>query len=380
MSVRFFPSAGRVLLPLLFSVALAVPGARGAQRRASADQNEFARPAEAELQTGTDLTREGRFAEAIPHLLAARGHVADDYPASFNLALCYVATRQPRLAIPILEELQKEKSGAAAVWNLSAQAYVATAQADKAFQALQRAARITPNDARLYSYISDACVAAKNDALGLRVVDLGLRTVPHSARLHYERAVFLTALDRFSEAKNDFRLASQYGEDSDIGYLSTAHEALIEGNTAECIRVAREAVSKGKDDYILLALYADALFRSGVYRGSPGLAEAERVAEKSVAERPDYAPSRITLGKLYLIDRRFDDCIAQLGVAQQLDPQNTAIYANLATAYREKGDRQHAQEALAVLARLNQRQVTAIRDSGTKTGEHRGNISASHNQ
>jgi len=381
LSLRFFPSAGRVLLPLLLLVSLvaAVPAARAAQRRASADQNEFARPAESELQTGTDLTREGRFAQAIPHLLAARGHVADDYAASFNLALCYVATRQPQLAIPILEELQSEKSGTAAVWNLSAQAYVANAQADKAFQALQRAARITPDDARLYSYISDACVAAKNNALGLKVVDLGLRNVPRSARLHYERAVFLTALDRFSEAKNDFRLASQYGQDTDIGYLSTAHEAFIQGDTAECIRVAREAVSKGKDDYILLDLYADALFRTGVYRGSPGLAEAERIAEKSVAERPDYAPSRITLGKLYLIDRRFDDCVAQLAIAQQLDPQNPAIYANLASAYRQKGDRRHAQEALAVLARLNQRQVTAIRDSGTKTGEHRGNISASHN-
>src|SRR5690348_5395370 len=83
-------------------------------------QNEFQTDAESELQTGTDLTQRGKFGAAIPHLVAARGHVANEYAASFNLALCYVATGQPKLAVPILQELQKQNSAAAAVWNLSA--------------------------------------------------------------------------------------------------------------------------------------------------------------------------------------------------------------------------------------------------------------------
>src|SRR5579863_2729045 len=51
--------------------------------------------AEAELQTGTALTRKGLFLEAIPHLLAARGRVVNEYAANFNLALCYAGTGQP---------------------------------------------------------------------------------------------------------------------------------------------------------------------------------------------------------------------------------------------------------------------------------------------
>ncbi|HTU32859.1 MAG TPA: tetratricopeptide repeat protein [Candidatus Acidoferrum sp.] len=333
-----------------------------------------------ELQNGTDLTREGKFADAIPHLLAARGHVADEYAASFNLALCYVAKGQSKLAIPIVEQLQKEKPAITAVWNLSAQAYVGDAQPEKALAALRHAAQIMPNDARLYSYVADACTAAHDNSLGLKVVDLGLRNVPRSPRLHYERAVFLTALDRFTEAKKDFHLASQLGQNTDIGYLASVHESLVEGDLGESIREAREAISKGKDNYILLSLYAEALFRSGVYPGSPGLTEAERAAEKSIAQRSDYAPSRITLGKLYRIDHRLDDSIAQLEAARKLDPQNPAVYANLATAYRLKGDRASAHQALAVLERLNQKQVTAIRDSGTKTGERRGNVSAVQNR
>jgi predicted Zn-dependent protease len=336
--------------------------------------------AETELQTGTELTREGRFADAIPHLATARGHVNDEYAASFNLALCYVATRQDKLAIPILEELQHGRSGTAAVWNLSAQAYVGGAQPEKAFQALERAARITPRDEKLYSYVSDACTAARNNVLGLKVVDLGLRNVPNSARLHYERAVFLSALDRFSEAKKDFLLASQLGRGTNIGYLAIAHESLIEGDAAKCIRVAQEAISKGKDNYILLALLSDALLRSGVVPGDAGFAEAENAAEKSINERPNYAASHIVLGKLYLADSRFDNAITQLEAARALDPQNPAVYSNLANAYRRNGNRERANEALAVLARLNQQQVSAIRDSGTKTGDRRGNISAVRNQ
>jgi predicted Zn-dependent protease len=379
-----FHSARRASLPFVF-VFLIAPFLRCTAKPAQqwnppAQQNEAQSDAESELETGTQLTRQSRFAEAIPYLLAARGHVSDEYAASFNLALCYVATRQPKLAIPVLEELQRERSSTAAVWNLSAQAYIGDSQSEKAFQALQRAAQLTPNDEKLYLYVADACSATKNNDLGLRVADLGLRNIPRSARLHYERAVFLTALDRLDEGKKDFELASELGRDTDIGYLSSAHEALVEGNIAESIRVARQAIAKQKDNYILLALFADALFRSGVYRGSPGLAEAEHAAEKSIAERPDYAPSRIVLGKLCLMEHRLDDAVAQLESAQKLDPQNPAVYSNLATAYREKGDRRKAREAVEVLARLNQRQVTAIRQAGTKTGERAGNISSVKDQ
>lgn len=375
-----FRVALRLAVVCAAALALSCPVVEAKQAKVPVQQDQFQDSARSELQTGTDLTRNGKFAEAIPHLLAARGRVADEYAASFNLALCYVATAQYRLAVPIVEQLQEQNPATAAVWNLSAQVYVGNAQPDKAFGALQRAAQITPGDARLYSYVADACTAARDNALGLKVVDLGLRNIPRSARLHYERAVFLTALDRFLEAKKDFQLASELGQNTDIGYLAAVHESLIEGDLDASIREAREAISKGKDNYILLSLYSEAIFRSGVSPGSPRLHEAEQAAEKSITERPDFADSRIILGKLYRIDRRLDDSIAQFEVARKLDPQNPAIYSNLAMEYRLKGDPAGARDALGVLERLNRQQVIAIRDSGTKTGERRGNVSGVQNQ
>src|SRR5215475_11276419 len=58
--------------------------------------------AEDELNQGTVLTGKGAFKDAIPHLLAAQGRVANQYAAGFNLALCYVATNQFTAAIRTL--------------------------------------------------------------------------------------------------------------------------------------------------------------------------------------------------------------------------------------------------------------------------------------
>ena len=378
------PSACRArsifLLVLAFSAVQVTAGQTLRPNQPVQPQNQLASDAESELQTGTDLTRQGRFAEAIPHLLAARARLADNYAASFNLALCYVATRQAQLAIPILERWQQEKSTTPAVWNLSAQAYVANGQDGKALQAVQRAAQITPHDEKLYLYVADASTGAQDNALGLQVVDLGLRNLPRSAKLHYERAVFLSGLGQQNEAKKEFHVAAQLGVGSNIGYLAQLHELFIDGNVAEAVRVGREAVATGNGNYILLALFAQALLRSGVAPGDAGFAEAERAAEKSIAERGDYAEAHVTLGKLYLMGGQVDACIAQLKTAEQLDPRNAAVYSNLAAAFRRKGDMQSVREALKTLARLNQQQVIAIRESGTKTGERSGYTSSKGTQ
>lgn len=335
---------------------------------------------DAELRAGTDLTRQGRFLEAIPHLVAAQGHVSDEYAAGFNLALCYVASHQPKLAIPLLTDLREQGHATADVWNLLAQAYIGDAQSQKAFEAFKKAATLRPESEKLYALVADACLDQEDYDLGLKVVDAGLQKLPESARLHYQRGVFLTALDRFDVAKRDFDLASQSAPGTDIGYLAAAHEDLLEWNTTEAIRVAREAIANGKANYILLSILGEALIRSGINPGDPGFAEARMALEKSLAEHPGYARARISFGKLYLMEDHADDAIVQLEQARELDPRNPAVYSYLASAYRSKGDMQHAKEMLATLARLNQQQAAAIRDSGTTTGEHRGAVNGVRNQ
>jgi predicted Zn-dependent protease len=315
---------------------------------------------EAELQTGTDLTHKGLFSEAIPHLLAGRGRASNDYAANFNLALCYLATKNPKEAIPILNDLRREGHDNADVGNLLAQAYVGNEQPQEALAALQSAAVLSPENEKLYVFVSDACRDHGDFRLGLKVIEAGLKNLPQSARLHYERALFLIQLDESGRAKPEFELANKLARGGEIGYLAAAHEALSEGKIEEAIRVARAGVQKSYDSHGLLTILGEALLRSGITPGQPEFVEAQNALEKTVAEHPDDPESHIALGSIFLISGRLEDAIAHLEKARQLDPGKPSVYANLAKAYQRHGDFARAKDALAVLQKLNHDEVERI--------------------
>ena len=315
---------------------------------------------EEELRLGTALTRRGSFSEAIPHLLAARGQVANEYAASFNLALCYVAIRRFTEAIHVLSDLRSGGHDGVDVENLLAQAYVGNAQPQEALASLQKAASLAPQDEKLYSFVIDACTASKDYGLGLKVVELGLSNLPQSARLHYQRALLLTQLDEFDQAKPDFDLAGKVAQGSELGYLASAQEELLEGDISAAVRTGREAVKQGYDNHALLAVLGEALIRSGVNAGEPEFAEATTVLEKAVEQQSNDATSQIALGSLYLAGGRLENAIAHLEKARELDPDSPSVYSNLARAYQRHGDIQQAQDALATLQKLNRDQAARI--------------------
>jgi tetratricopeptide (TPR) repeat protein len=337
-------------------------------------QHTFGGDAEEELQKGTALTHSGQFTEAIPHLLAARGRVANEYAASFNLALCYVATIQFGQAIPVLTELRSLGHDNADVNNLLAQAYIGDSQDPQALAALQRAASLTPTNEKLYLFVADACMGKQAYVLGMQIVGLGLKNLPDSARLHYERGMFLSLLDEFDNAKNDFELAQRLGTGSDIAFVAGAQEAMFAGDVSGAVRIAREGISNRHQDFTLLALFGEALLRSGAVPGQPEFEEARQALEKSIQQRPNYPGSRLALGEVQLLEGHASAAITHLEIARQLNPNNPAVYSQLAAAYRRQGDLQKAQESLATLARLNQAQAEKIRsapgDRKPSYGEH----------
>ena len=345
------------------------PGNQQSQIKPPAHDAGSTPTAEQELQKGTELTRQGHFREAIPHFLAAQGRVSNEYAADFNLALCYFGTDQFDKAIAILTNLSSAANPTAGVYNLLAQAYVGNGQPEQAFTALQRAASITPGNEKLYLLVADACMDHQNYSFGVKVVNLGIENLPQSGRLFYERGVFQTLLERGDLAATDFAQAAKLAPDTDIAYMAAAQQDLVEGKIPETIAVARQGISTGHENYILLTLLGEALIRSGVAPGQPEFAEAQAALEKSIAEHPDNSRSQFALAKIYLMAGRYDDAITHLEIARQLDPANTSVYSHLATAYRQRGQLDQAQKMLAILADLNEAQAAKIRSgpSGQQT-------------
>ena len=329
--------------------------------------------AEDELNQGTLLTSKGAFKDAIPHLLAAQGHVANRYAAGFNLSLCYVATNQFKLAIKALSELIIEGHNNADVQNLLAQAYIGNGQSEEGFKALKKAAAFSPQNEKVFLYAADACMGRRNYALGLKVVDLGLHSLPQSARLHYERGILLSQIDEFDQSKSNFALARKLAPESEIGYLAAAYEELYAGNMPETIAAAREGIRKGFGNYTLLTILGEGLMRSGITARQPEFSEAQIVLERAVAIQPNDPNSQISLGKLYLIAGRLNDAITHLERAREFAPEKPAVYANLAKAYQRRGNSDDAQDALTALAALNQAQAEKIGEaSGDRKAGYAG--------
>jgi predicted Zn-dependent protease len=307
---------------------------------------------ESELRTGIDLTRQGMMTQAIPHLQAASGHVKDAYAAEFNLALCYVGTGQFEMAIGVLNSLRASAHDTPAMNNLLAQVYAGEGKQQPAMKALEAAAAQSPTDEKLYALVADACSDYKQYELGLQVVSLGLTRLPQSPRLHYERALFLAQLDRFEEAKPEFERAISLQPEGDIAYLAMVQEALYEDRIPDAVRLARQGIAAGNRNAVLLSLLGTVLLHAGAVPGQPEFAEARTALETSVSERPNNSSAQIALGNLYLLDNKLDDAVTHLEIGRRLEPRNPEVYSHLANAYQRLGERQKAQEMLAILGQL----------------------------
>lgn len=330
-----------------------------AQRNRSGGGGESAQ-ADAEIQTAIALTRTGKFQEAIPHFLAARGTTKNPYAADFNLSLCYLGTGQYKKAIETLKSLRMGGSDTAEVENLLAQSLIGDGQLDDAFVAIQRSARIAPKNEKLYLFAADACMDGGYYELGAKVVELGLKSLPKSAPLVFQRAMFLSQMDRFDVARADFKRAQELAPGTDIAYIAGAQEALYAGNVKEAARVAREGIEKGNSHFLLLTIFGQAALDSGSVPGQPDFSLAQQALEKVVSEHPNFASAQLALGKLYLAADRTDDALGRLVAARKLDPSNPAVYSNLASAYKRRGDNENAHAALETLAKINREQVEKI--------------------
>jgi tetratricopeptide (TPR) repeat protein len=330
-----------------------------------------AQNAEAELRQAIALTSSGQFQEAIPHFLAARGEGAKSFALEFNLALCYVGTRQFPAAIGILSQLSDSRRSAE-IKNLLAQALVGDHQADAAWKAFQEAAEIAPNNESLYMLVSQACLDEGLTDLCGRVLETGLRYLPRSARLHFQQAILYAQQDEDERAAREFQAAQTLAPGSEIAYIAEAQQALIAGRIQDVIRSTRAGIQAGHTHYLLLTMLGEALLRAGATPDTPAeFNEARAALEKAVALRPGYSSSHVALGRIYLTLGRTAEAVAQLEAGRRLDARNKAAYPPLASAYQRSGQPEKAKEALAALAELNREDAARIRAAD---GGHAGYV------
>jgi len=326
-----------------------IPPVRSAESQPSAGDAD----AHMELNTGADLTAHGYFRQAIPHLLVAQQAGIESYATGVNLGICYLGTGNYKQAIVVLHALDDSGMGSDDVDNLLAQAYIGNGEPQEALRVVRRAAARTPKDEKFYAYLADACTDHKDYSLGLEIVDQGLQQLPASARLHYERGLFVSQLGHFEEGGGrEFDLAAKMAPDTYIGFLALVQKDLYEGDLADADKVLRRAIQAGHRDYRMLSLLGTVLLHEGAAPGEARFAEAKNALEGSAQANPSYSATQIALGKIYLMENEPQKAVDHLEIGRRLEPDNPAVYSNLASAYDRIGDHTQARLMRLQLGRL----------------------------
>lgn len=310
-------------------------------------------PVRAQFQLAAALANHSHYAEAISFFEAVQEYYPDSYDVGFNLAVCYVETKQFPQAIDLLSALKYRGHKTAELDNLLAESYHGAGQLQPEIDALREATELAPEDED--NYLDLAALCSDHDApdLGLEIIEVGLHYRPNSDRLIFQRGILHALKNQFDLADQDFQLAARLAPDKNLSYVGLGVSYMQTGNVAEAISTLRERIKQKPADATLQYLLGKALLRSGAGPGDAAFAEARAALESSVKLSPAFVPSLVELAKIDLLENHVDKAVPLLEKARSLDPQDNAALSQLAIAYRRQEKPDKAKEALVALAKLN---------------------------
>ncbi len=301
----------------------------------------------AHFQAGAMLARLGKYEAASRQFELARKGYPDPYDAGFNLTLAYVKSQNYPAAIRTAQDLISQGFKKAELYNLLAEAYEQSGRTIEAYNALRTATQVEPLDENNYLDLIALGVDHSNFDLALDIANIGLRNIPNSYRLLLQRGSVQAFRGHLKEATEDLEAASRIDPQKNLPFFAMVMAMMQMDKFDEAEEVLRQRLARSPGDYLLLYALGEAMNRKGASPATAQGAEALRALEESVRLNPNFADSRVALGRALLKRGEIDRTIQELEKALELDPTNFSPAYQLAAAYRRKGDTKRADELLA---------------------------------
>lgn len=149
----------------------------------------------------------------------------------------------------------------------------------------------------------------------------------------YERSMLLSKDDGYIKAIAAYDMARETANDKDYVDVVKAKASFGAEKESEALKYIDSALKYN-------ASSSQALFVSSQYYASKNnIASAIEYGEKAVITAPNAADARLSLGLLYLQDKKYDAAIQMFGSVLQLTrSENIGAMYYLAVAFKEKGD------------------------------------------
>ncbi len=208
-------------------------------------------------------------------------------------------------------------------------------QTGKSLQAIhlyEKALEANPRDYTTYINLVHSYSRKEDKDSILATFDRALKQFPANDELFLERANFYLKIKKYEEAKNDFEnyFAAQGDTIYDI-YLNYAICKYFSSDENEALAKLKDLFRANPNDPLVQ------FYMALCYKKMNNLPEAEKYMQWAIdASYPEYLPKFYHhLGQIYGLDRKFEESIAALKKANELDPTDFEVLFEIATTYEE---------------------------------------------
>ena len=294
--------------------------------------------------------------EAIEIFNAIRSTYPEPSAVEFNLALAYSETGNVKAEIRLLNEMIQANRGNADVYSLLGDAYLRQGKPEEARKSLQTAVSLAPEQARRYVELLALHLLLGQIQPGLDFANLALQKHPDNYELFALRAALYSLDNRIHLAEADYRKALQLSPTTEWLYTSLASLLAFEDDRLEEAKNLLESHLGQFTVYYSFYVYSEVLRHMGLYGFAQFRETLLPLLEKAARLNPNFAPTRLNLGRLHAARQDWSQAISELQAAASADPGDKASRYELYQIFVRIGQGEKAGEMLAALRKIREKE------------------------
>ncbi len=320
---------------------------------------QLALAASSSTEQGIAAFNEGRYSVALENL---KGSASNDARGQAFLGLTEAALDNCPAALPKLLTVKEENAAIYRLANLAAVKCYSQSGDSKAFALLDELQRKFPNDPDVLYLAAKLHMKAFNDDTYAM-----FQRAPGSYRVHELSAEIFEVENRYGDAVAEYRKAIELNPAAPDLHFRLGRALLLESHSPDSLQKAAEAFEA---ELAVSPEDAACQFQLGQIAQVQGeKQQAREHLERALALSPNFVQALIALGKMDTQDKNFEQAIARLKHAVQIQLSNETAHYALLTAYRDSGDMKKAKAEKEQLDRLQKPPAGEFTDFLNKLGE-----------
>jgi len=317
---------------------------------------------EANQGLGLILEKEGKAAEALSYLEGARALKPEDYTTAVALARAYEETGQLEKADRTARALLPSHNEAE-LHALLGDIEEKNGDSLHAVEDYQRAAELDPSEPNLFAWGAELLLHRALEP-ALQVFHKGTRLYPESVRMLVGLGVAQYASGSPELAARTLCRASDVEPSNATPYLVLGRAQLLDPPGTTVVSDKMERFVRFYPEDALANYYFAVSLQRQKESNAEKLDQIESLLKKSIQLDPKFAPAHVQLGSVYEARNTWPLAISEFQQAIVLDPQLAEAHYRLAQAYRRTGEKQKAEQELALSEQASKKNLeTAEKDS-----------------